>query len=75
MRHTLPPGPWDSRGNKVVTGNGQTICVVFYPRYASEIARVIASLPDLIEKAEELESEVLSMEKELSRDTGFGDIE
>lgn len=57
MYSKLPPGPWDSKGNKV-TVNGQTVAVVFYPRDASEIAKAIAELPDLLRKLDEQDAEL-----------------
>ena len=62
MYSKLPPGPWDSKGNKV-TVNGQTVAVVFYPRDASEIAKAIAELPDILEEMEEMKSQIESTEK------------
>lgn len=59
----LPYGPWESRGNKVVTGTGQTIAVVFYPRYANEIARAIAELPEMEDTIEELEERVRAVKE------------
>ena len=65
MSDLLPPGPWDARGNRVVTGNGQTICVVFYPRNAAEVARLIAQLPDLFRRVEEQEAELEKQSRHL----------
>lgn len=62
MKSLLPPGPWDSRGNKVIVANGQTVCVVFYPRNAGEIARMIAQLPEIIEERDELKEQLDAMQ-------------
>lgn len=63
--HFLPPGPWESRGNRVVTGTGQTIATVFFPRYAAQIAEMIASYPELAGRIVELEEEVGKLREEL----------
>lgn len=63
MNSNLPPGPWDSKGNKLVTGNGQTIATVFYPRNASQIAEALSKFPDLLEELEELRERVAEMEQ------------
>lgn len=73
MNNFLPPGPWEVRGNKIVTGNGQTIAVVFFPRYAVEIARAIAGLPDLMDKVEELNKKLES--RKPGFDLEFDDID
>jgi hypothetical protein len=62
--HFLPAGPWESRGNKVVTGTGQTIATVFYPRYAAQIAEMLTKLPELIKRVEELEAQLGFEEEE-----------
>lgn len=63
--HFLPPGPWDVRGNKIVTSSGQTIATVFFPRYASEIARMISQVPELSGRVEELEDTIEELKLQL----------
>jgi hypothetical protein len=73
MNQLLPPGPWEAKGNTIKLSTGRTIAVVFYPAYAAEIARVMATIPDLLAQIEELKAKLES--KRLGYEDEFDGLE